>query len=510
MFFGGGRGGGFDPFEGMGGGFPGGPPGRKRGPVDNQKYYKLLQVEQNATEAEIKKAYRKMAIKHHPDKGGDPETFKSITTAYEVLSDPEKRARYNEGGEDAVSGEGGGNPTDVFDMFFGGGGGGRGGGGRRQRKKTKDVVHTLPVTLEQLYNGATKKMAVTREVLDQKAGVKDCAECDGRGVQVRVVRMGPMIQQMQQPCGTCNGVGKMYQTKKEREVLEIFVEKGAVDGHKITFSGKADEHPDADPGDVVFTLKQKEHPTFIRRGADLYVKKDISLREALCGFTLEIDHLDGRKLLIKNSPGEIVTPLLKDPLATEDTALDFDVFTDTDSPGEVVAQADTQDVNACKKVCEKKNFKAFVLSDGSATFKNCSREEALAAKKPKKGATLYVVKDPNESASHRMCKAVKGEGMPTHKNPFVFGNMFLLLNIVFPDNMDEACAKQIMKALPGPALNVPTVKETDENVEVHYVVDKDPVVSLKENMGGDHRSAYDDDEEGGAEMGGQRVQCAQQ
>merc|ERR1719352_1895350 len=122
-----------------------------------------------------------------------------------------------------------------------------------QTKKEREVLEIF-----------VKKMAVTREVLDQKAGVKDCAECDGRGVQVRVVRMGPMIQQMQQPCGICNGVGKMYQTKKEREVLEIFVEKGAVDGHKITFSGKADEHPDADPGDVVFTLKQKEHPTFIR------------------------------------------------------------------------------------------------------------------------------------------------------------------------------------------------------------------------------------------------------
>merc|ERR1719359_1051943 len=144
MFFGGG---GF-PFDDMGGPPGGGRRGSNKN-VDSTKFYKLLEVEKTATEAEIKKAYKKMAIKHHPDKGGDPETFKSITTAYEVLSDPEKRARYNEGGEDAVSGEGGGNPTDVFDMFFGGGGGG-GGGGRKQRKKTKDVVHALPVTLEQL------------------------------------------------------------------------------------------------------------------------------------------------------------------------------------------------------------------------------------------------------------------------------------------------------------------------------------------------------------------------
>merc|ERR1719243_139205 len=117
-----------------------GPPGGRRGsgkPADTTKFYTLLEVDKNANEAEIKKAFRKLAIKHHPDKGGDPETFKEITRAHEVLSDPEKRRMYDQGGEDAVSGEGGGgNPTDVFDMMFGGGGGGRGGGGR-QRRKTK-------------------------------------------------------------------------------------------------------------------------------------------------------------------------------------------------------------------------------------------------------------------------------------------------------------------------------------------------------------------------------------
>merc|ERR1719389_1294281 len=129
MFFGGGRGG-FDPFEGMGGG---GMPGRKRGPIDNEKFYKLLEVEKSASEPEIKKAYRKLAVKHHPDKGGDPEKFKEITRAYEVLSDREKRERYDQGGEDAVNGEGGGGDAgDIFEAFFGGGG--RGGGGRKKRQ----------------------------------------------------------------------------------------------------------------------------------------------------------------------------------------------------------------------------------------------------------------------------------------------------------------------------------------------------------------------------------------
>merc|ERR1712137_868666 len=95
----------------------GGPPGRSKN-SDNTKFYKLLEVEKNASEPEIKKAYRKLAVKHHPDKGGDPEKFKEITRAYEVLSDSDKRAKYDRGGEDAVDGGGGGDPSDIFEAFF--------------------------------------------------------------------------------------------------------------------------------------------------------------------------------------------------------------------------------------------------------------------------------------------------------------------------------------------------------------------------------------------------------
>merc|ERR1719454_1610712 len=118
----------------------GGPPGR-RGPkndVDTTKFYKCLEVDKNANDAEIKKAYRKLAVKHHPDKGGDQEKFKEITRAYEVLSDSEKRSKYDRFGEEGLEeGGGGGDPSDIFNAFFGGGGGG---GGGRRRKKTKDVM----------------------------------------------------------------------------------------------------------------------------------------------------------------------------------------------------------------------------------------------------------------------------------------------------------------------------------------------------------------------------------
>merc|ERR1719161_677361 len=117
-----------------------------------------------------------------------------------------------------------------------------------------------------------------------------------------------MIQQMQSACGSCNGNGKTFATKQEREVLEVHVQKGSPDQHKVTFREMADEHPDADAGDVIFVLKQQEHAQFKRKGADLFIERKISLVEALCGFEIELQHLDDRKLLIKTSPGDIVCP----------------------------------------------------------------------------------------------------------------------------------------------------------------------------------------------------------
>lgn len=119
-----------------------------------------------------------MAIKHHPDKGGDEATFKEISKAYEVLSDDNKRATYDKYGEEGLEGAGGGgDPGDIFDMVFGGGG--RRGGADR-KKKGKPVLHTMDVSLEQLYSGHTKKLAINRTVLDGAS--KDCTACDGRGV----------------------------------------------------------------------------------------------------------------------------------------------------------------------------------------------------------------------------------------------------------------------------------------------------------------------------------------
>merc|ERR1719324_1706456 len=459
MFFGGMPGGmgGFPDMDGMGG--MGGRGSKK--PADTTKFYKLLEVDKNASNADIKKAYRKLAIKHHPDKGGDPETFKEITRAYEVLSDTDKRAKYDRFGEEGLDGDGGGDPSDIFDAFFGGGG--RRGGDKRKRQKTKDVTQPLKVTLEQLYNGQTKKMAITRQVIDKKKGVVECGECDGRGVKVEVIRMGPMIQQMQSACNSCGGQGKTFKTKQDREVLEVHIQKGSPDNHKVVFREMADEHPDADTGDVVFVLKQQEHALFKRRGADLFIEKDISLVEALCGFTMELTHLDDRKILIKTSPGDIVKPMPQgfDPFADTDSKMEWEVIENSDCPSiENVAQADMTDVDTLKKACETQlkrkgiNVGVFVVDSQRAYFKQGTREEILAAKKTARGKTMYVISDPNANQHLRLMKAVKDEGMPTYKNPFIHGNLFLVLTIEFPDTLTPETQKSIAKLLPPP-LNVP-------------------------------------------------------
>jgi DnaJ family protein A protein 2 len=308
--------------------------GRAPKKSDNTRYYEILGVPKTASADDLKKAYKKAAIKNHPDKGGDPEKFKELAHAYEILSDPEKREIYDQYGEDALKegmGSGGGmDPFDIFSSFFGGSpfGGGGSSRGRRQRRG-EDVVHPLKVSLEDLYLGTTKKLSLSRNALCSKCNGKGsksgasmkCSGCQGTGMKVTIRQLGPgMIQQMQHPCNECKGTGETISDKdrcpeckgekvvQEKKVLEVHVEKGMQNGQKITFPGEADEAPDTVTGDIVFVLQQKEHPKFKRKSEDLFVEHSLSLTEALCGYQFILSHLDGRPLLIKSQPGEVVKP----------------------------------------------------------------------------------------------------------------------------------------------------------------------------------------------------------
>ncbi|XP_057548890.1 dnaJ protein homolog ANJ1-like [Amaranthus tricolor] len=307
--------------------------GRAPKKSDNTKYYEILGVPKNASPEDLKKAYKKAAIKNHPDKGGDPEKFKELAHAYEVLSDPEKREIYDQYGEDALKegmGGGGGmhDPFDIFSSFFGGSPFGGSSRGRRQRRG-EDVIHPLKVSLEDLYCGTTKKLSLSRNVICSKCSGKgsksgasmNCSGCQGTGMKVSVRQLGPgMIQQMQHPCNECKGTGQTISDKDrcpqckgdkvvpEKKVLEVVVEKGMQHDQKITFAGEADEAPDTVTGDIVFVVQQKDHPRFKRKGEDLFYEHTLSLTEALCGFRFVLNHLDGRQLLIKSLPGEVIKP----------------------------------------------------------------------------------------------------------------------------------------------------------------------------------------------------------
>jgi DnaJ family protein A protein 2 len=171
--------------------------GRESKPVDNEGFYKVLGCKKEATQEELKKAYRKLAVKHHPDKGGDPETFKEISAAYDVLSDPEKKELYDKYGKEGVEQGGGGgrDAEDIFSAFFGGGGSRKSNG----PKKTAPIKHVLNVKLEDIYKGKTSKLRITRDIICKgcdgvggKAGFeKTCSSCNGRGAKMMIRQLGP-------------------------------------------------------------------------------------------------------------------------------------------------------------------------------------------------------------------------------------------------------------------------------------------------------------------------------
>mmetsp|Transcript_27239 Transcript_27239/g.59998 ORF Transcript_27239/g.59998 Transcript_27239/m.59998 type:complete len:413 (-) Transcript_27239:140-1378(-) len=297
------------PFGGMPGGMPGGMRGRNRD-VDTTKLYEVLGVEKDVDEKALKKVYRKLCLKHHPDKGGDEHVFKEVNAAYEILSDPAKRELYDKYGLEGVEQEGGpGGPAgdDLFSMFFGGGGRSR----RAGPKKGPSVQHPLKVSLNDLYNGKTVKLAINRKVIVGDSS--ECSTCRGQGVVIEMRQIAPgMITQMQVPCTDCGGKGYNAKTKNERKIIEVHVEKGASNNQKISFRGMADEIPGRETGDVNFIIQEREHDLFKRKGADLLIMQDISLNQALTGFSLRFNHLDGRDVIIKTKPGEVIQSETKD------------------------------------------------------------------------------------------------------------------------------------------------------------------------------------------------------
>ncbi|CAG8455136.1 13369_t:CDS:2 [Ambispora gerdemannii] len=257
--------------------------------MKHTNYYDILGVEPNASDNELKKAYRKLAMKFHPDKNPDQnagDKFKEISHVYDILSDPEKREAYDEYGEDGLSGSGGGlSPEDLFASFFSFSPGGfPGNTGRARQRRGEDIIKPFNVTLEDLYNGKTAKISLQKDVV--------CPLC--HGYFPKEVKRGP---------------GKNVIVVMEEKFLEIFIDKGMHHGQRIIMPGEADQEPGVETGDVILILEQKPHPNFERQENDLKTKVTISLTEALCGFSkVLLKHLDKRGLVVTQPAGEVIKP----------------------------------------------------------------------------------------------------------------------------------------------------------------------------------------------------------
>ena len=288
--------------------------------------YEDLGLDENASPAEIKKAYRKLALKHHPDKGGDAEKFKKITGAYEVLSDPQKKERYDRFGDVEDRPAGGQSPFDIFSMFFG--------GRDMGPKKGSPSSFEIKLDMEDMYMGKKMKFSVTRDrrcIECNASGCKSghypskCSQCNGRGFQVELRRMGPFTQQMRTPCIHCKGNGQIILPKdrcmkcmgskilKQKKELHLDIQKGCANRDTVIFEEEGDETLDENeiPGDIIFVIIEKPHPYFSRKGDNLYITQKITLSEALCGLDIDIITLDKRNLPITYdrviSPGEILS-----------------------------------------------------------------------------------------------------------------------------------------------------------------------------------------------------------
>ncbi|RQM06345.1 hypothetical protein DH86_00001146 [Scytalidium sp. 3C] len=308
--------------------------------------YEILEISKDASRAEIRKAYHKAALQHHPDKVPEDQReeaelkFKAVSQAYEILSDEEKRHLYDTHGMAAFDGSRGPmgaevDLDDILQQMFGMGGGMPpgfgGGGGPRRPRRGADEEQKYEVSLEELYKGKTVKFASTKNVIcthckgtggKEKAKPQTCERCKGNGITVGLRSVGPgLVTQERVVCDACTGTGKVFKEKdrckkckgkrttSEKKVLEIYIPRGAREGERIVLEGEADQVPDQIPGDIVFTLVEEDHPVFQRAGDDLSAELEVTLAEALCGFSrVVLKHLDGRGIHIEHPRGKILRP----------------------------------------------------------------------------------------------------------------------------------------------------------------------------------------------------------
>ena len=294
---------------------------------DNYKLYKILGVDKNASIEDIKKAYKKLAMEHHPDKNKDniaaaEEKFKEISAAYNVLSNETERAKYNDVGDNNYNNGSGGheanrNPHDIFEAFFRGRGGpfgggmhhfeeemfSFGGGGNRAPKKAASLEKTFVFSLDDIYEGINKDLNINIRKYCTNCN-KKCNKCDGRGIIQQIRNLGIMQQIFQGQCENCGGSGIIIEGNPECKSCNgkgffnkdnkatLIIPKGIDENYKTAFPelGEQPRIPNVKPGDLIVNIKIEEHKHFIRKGNDLYFKTNISFIDSVVGKDIVIPY----------------------------------------------------------------------------------------------------------------------------------------------------------------------------------------------------------------------------
>ena len=287
---------------------------------EKRDFYEVLGVSKSASDAEIKKAYRKLALKYHPDKNPDDAEaeakFKEAAEAYEVLSNTEKKQRYDQFGHAGMGGAGGFgggmNMDDIFSQFgdifgsaFGGGGSFGGARGRSRLVKGSNLRVKMKLTLQEVAEGVTKKIKVNKLVNVEGVTYKDCQTCNGTGRITRVQQTFLGAMQTQTTCNTCRGAGKMIDKrpngadeqglKREEDVVEIEIPAGVEEGIQLSVTGKGNAGPfDGVPGDLIVVIEEIEHEELRRDGQHLHYEAYINFVDAVLGASIEIPTVTGK------------------------------------------------------------------------------------------------------------------------------------------------------------------------------------------------------------------------
>jgi len=300
------------------------------------KYYDILGVSKNCSKEDLKKEYKKLAILHHPDKGGDSEKFKEIAQAYQVLNDDEQRAKYDQIGDEGFENGGmnnhysnGFDPHSIFEQFFGGGanfhhpffgGDDQNERMRKQRRRCRSVQHVIQMSNKDAFFGGNKVLKISIHKKCFKC-MQECINCQGKGSVNIMQRMGPFTTMTTHPCHQCNGSGKIMKPQSEcptckgkcdyleEKIIDVQIPKGVEMGHQIKFEGYG-EQPQSEndiPGDLVFEILVQPDPIFERQDLNLIYKTRINFKESVLGKVIKIPHYEN-EIVMNISDFGIIEP----------------------------------------------------------------------------------------------------------------------------------------------------------------------------------------------------------